>query len=152
MPYPRFQKSRGHKFITKTDGNFSVTATSKAVGSTITGVSDISLAASVGDTVMVSLNGLWLNEAPQGNLAVVTVVAGAIVSSFPGSGWIGLPTSAYVGFGGSVMHTLVSGDISSGVVTVRALAWVGSASRTLSANGGEPLQFWAINLGPADPN
>ena len=150
MAYPRFQRARDFKFVTKSDGDFSVTSTTPA---SITGLGDIVLTAQVGDVIEVSANGFWSTQNVQGTLRVVSIVGGSPVSVWPGTaGWIGLPLGTYVSFGGSTMREVSGGDISSGTVTLRLQAWVSSGSRTLRAVSGEELHFWARNLGPKDPN
>ncbi len=161
MGYPRHRRSRDFKFFTRSAGNLTMNSTSWADLPSITTTWDISLVAQAGDVIRVEITGLWGAEAVEGNLDVVSIVSAAPVNYWGGDGngssngvggWYG-PASAYSSFGGSVRRVLVSGDIASGVVTMRPRYRTATASnKTLFANTNSSLHFAVDNLGPQDPN
>lgn len=120
---------------------------------------DIILSAQVDDMLMIGSTGLWLNEAGDARLEVVTLVGGSPVSYISGGGvggggvlsWRALPVSTYIPFGGDVPYKVVAGDISGGLVTLRWMVKVSSASRTLQGDTADTFTVWAINIGPEDP-
>lgn len=160
MGYPRFRRSRAHKFSRRTSGNIAIV---NAAWQDIAVDLDIVLEAQVGDTIEVGVTGSWMGEALNGYLDVVTRVNGVQVSNISGvtesgtsegvTGWYGLP-SAWSPVGGSVMNTLVAGDISAnGLVTLRLRGRTNAAgTKSIAATAAIPFQFWAKNLGPMDPN
>lgn len=161
MAYPRFQRSRDHKMFTRTAGSLTLNSTTWANLPTIGTTWDSVLVAETGDVVQVGLSALWGTEAVLGCLDVWTIVAAAAVNAISGAGgasgegvqgWRGASGTAFP-IGASPMYTLLSGDISSGTVTLRIRYRTGTAAdKTLFGATNNPLHFWARNLGPADPN
>lgn len=160
MGYPRHQRSRDFKFFTRGAGNLTLNSTAWVVLPTIGTTFDITLVAQTGDVVECGVNGVWGAENVQGNLDAVSIVSAAVVSYWGGDGTSASGTGAWSGYnsinapiGGSVMRTLISGDVTAGSVTVRLLYRTSTAAnKTLFANTGNSFQFWAKNLGPQDPN
>lgn len=150
---------KGGAQVSYQTGNVTFNTTSWAAMST--GTFDVSCAAAVGDTIMVSLN-----TEGDGGAAVVaalldfhTLVSGSRINSLStkiavANTNLGVPslrinsavaTSLY----GSVFYKLVSGDISSGSVTVRLVGRQFSGSMTATLYGGStlPIEFTIVNLG-----
>lgn len=163
MSYPRFQRSRDFKFFQRTAGNLTVNSTTWADLPTIGTTWDAVLPAQAGDVIEC---GLVAFVAPSGTtytiMDVASIVAGAAVNYW--GGWSGASTGwgvqAWLGVntvghskGGSVMKTLVAGDLSAGTVTCRLRYRTdNAANQTLCGDAIQPLQFWVKNLGPMDPN
>lgn len=161
MARPRFRQSRMHKVTRRTSGNLTLNSTNWA--NVDTGL-DITLDAQVGDDIEVGINALAGTEAQILFLDVVSLVSAAPVNSFgkqgavttapaPNgiAGWRGAASMETV-LGSPVHKTLVAGDISSGKVTLR-LRYSVPGNKTLYADGTNwTLEFWAKNLGPADPH
>jgi len=159
MAYPRFQRARAFKYVTRTAGN--LTISSAAAWADLTTAMDIALNCQVGDVIEYGLNGFWSNEASPAYLDVATIVGGSAVNHFLSGGntansgvsaWVAQPVSAYKPFSGSVLYTVVAGDISSGQVTFRLRCLGSGSTRTLRATTDMPLQAFAKNIGPVDPN
>lgn len=161
MAYPRFQRARAFKFATRTAGNVSVASVSMAAVDTAL---DIALEAQAGDVIEYGVNALWSNQAFDGLLDVRTMVAGSPVNSLGSggsdltgyvSGWYALGSN-FASVSGSMFYAVTAGDIASGLVNLRLFARLGSAgTRTLFAGAfptNNPLQVFARNLGPVDPN
>lgn len=121
---------------------------------------DLTLPAQTGDVVEVGLTAIWVSNPVVGLLDVATLVSGSPVSYFSNGtgtpagdgicGWSG-QASATRPVSGWAQHTLLSGDISAGTVTLRLRYKTGSGTKTLTADTTDPLQFAAKNLGPAAP-
>lgn len=90
---------------------------------------DLVLTAAIGDEVWVSASGFWGNAGVYAFLDCVSIVGGSPVNSWASNGapnasgqgvrsWWG-KVSSDEPIGGTVARTLVSGDISSGTVTLR---------------------------------
>lgn len=156
MGYPRFLRSRNHKVIKYTGGNFTLTTT----WAYLTGL-ELSLEAQTGDVIEVALSALVNNESNEGHFDVATTVAGSPVNyvskagTTPGGngvvGWF-RNSSTFGPFSGSAFITLQAGDISGGVVTLRAWGHTGASTKTVYASGDNAFTFAARNLGPVDPN
>lgn len=165
MSNPRFQLSRGHKIVRRSSGNITINGTTWA--NLDTGL-DITLAAQIGDDIQVGINGRWENGGTGTNalLDVATLVSGSVVNYFGGAvetntgegipGWSSGEQGGVnynTDIGAPRHRTLVSGDISSNTVTLRLRCKTAAAqNRVLRADSGLPLEFWARNIGPADPN
>lgn len=160
MGYPRFQRSRDFKFARRTAGDVSTSSTSWV--NFDTGV-DLTLHAQVGDVIEAAISTSISNGADHAFTDVGTLVSAAIVNVFStgaaesGSGqgvkaWQGF-TGVDTGVSGAVMYTIQSGDLASGFVTLRLRIRVNSGtSKTWRASSTEVFQWYAKNLGPADPN
>lgn len=154
MTKPRFALARAFKFASRSSGNLTLNSTSFA--NVDTGL-DLVLAAEVGDVIEVGVSVVMGAEAVIAMFDVYTIVSASPVTGFGGtngvSGWYVSALADNMHVGGSVMSTLVAGDISSGTVTLRLRYKTGTAAnKTLLANTANPLHFWAKNLGPADPH
>lgn len=162
MAYPRFQRARAHRFFTRTAGNLTLNSGSWANLPTIGTTFDIVLEAQVGDVIEAGIKAHTGGEGATAAFDVVTIVSAAYYSSFstqsttrPSAGagaWF--VESAYaVDVSGSFMYVLTSGDISGGQVTLRVqYSQAAGSNKTLYANtANAPFQFYAKNLGPADP-
>jgi hypothetical protein len=160
MAYPRHQRSRSFKFATRTAGDLTTASTTYADVSTAL---DIVLGAQAGDVIEY---GVLLNVAHSANFGVIgfevyIIVSAAPVNPFGGAAdgaWRKQPPSGgnMELISGSLMYTLLSGDISAGTVTCR-LRWKTVAATpgtiTLSADGtNRRATVWAKNLGPASPH
>jgi hypothetical protein len=159
MAYPRYQAARAFKFSQRTAG--SLTANSTSWANLDTGL-DLTLAVQVGDVIECGVSFQTENEASTLRLDVGTLVSAAIVNYFGGavdpgsnygvSGWTA-PGGIAASVSGSVMKTIVAGDISAGAVTLRLRYRTDSAAnKTVHGVAARPFQFWAKNLGPSDPN
>jgi hypothetical protein len=163
MAYPRYQAARAFKFFTRTAGNLTLNSTAWADLPTIAATWDAVLAAQVGDVIECSVSAVWGGEVVYGSLDVVTMVSSAPVNAFGGSAtsgslgsgvgaWQG-PPSVNDGSGGPVLRTMVGADLSAGTVTLRLRYRTSTATnKTLFASADNSFQFYAKNLGPADPN
>jgi hypothetical protein len=165
MAYPRYLRSRDHKFVRRTSVTTATftTTTAAQIDTTL----DITLAARSGDTIECGVSAFWAGSANSeyGALDVATIVSSSIVNYFSN----GTGTHAQYGVvawmsnhtvvtneppaGGSFMYDVQSGDLSGGLVTLRLVGYLSAAgSRALTVSAALPLQFWAKNLGPQDPN
>lgn len=162
MAHPRFRRARAHKFVRYTGGDLAaIDATAWAVLHAT--AFDITLEAQAGDTIEVGLAGLYNNGAGTVYLDVATIVSAAI-AHFVGTNttthtnatetgvgaWTGIG-GASTPIGGSVLYDLAESDISGGRVLLRPYG-NRSGAKTLYAQAGAPLHFWAKNLGPPDPH
>lgn len=164
MGYPRFQRARAFKYVNRTSGDLTLNSGSWANVDTGT---DLVLDAQSGDVIEVG--GSWLVAGSTTTATFFDVAS--IVSAAPVNSWgidgavtttmegvqawrcdsnsIGLNTAV----GGSMMRTLVSGDIASGTVTLRLRYKQPTATNvTLYNSANRVLHFWAKNLGPVDPH
>ena len=159
MGYPAFQRARAFKSVVRTAGSAVVNTTSY-VAVDGTGAFDLTLEAQAGDVLAVSLSGFWGNDTPQGKADACTMVGGSVVNYISGLGATGFGVPAWCGGGGVSQgigaphfYTVVAGDISNGLVTLRLFAKSeNTTAKTLYAVATLPLQFNVRNLGPADPN
>lgn len=143
----------------RTSGN--ITLSSSLAWANVDTNLDITLNASAGDVIEYCVSGIVGSAAVEAYFDVVTIVSGSPTNSFgydaaPAnpttsygvSGWFCL-TGAVATIAGSAFRTLVSGDISSGTVTLRLRYGMQNATtRTLNATTAQPLEVWARNLGP----
>ncbi len=168
MAYPRHQRSRDFKFFTRTVGNLSLVPAGNIWADlpTIGATWDAALTAAIGDVIEVGLSATSDHIAGTNTFFdVFSMISGAVVNSFA-SGVAAINTSTGISSwwhsnaiagqksAGSVMYTLQAGDISGGIVIAR-LRYRNdgtTAARNLYGTAAMPLQFWAKNLGPADPN
>jgi hypothetical protein len=159
MSYPRFQRSRDFKFRQRTSADIIANSTS---WTNLDTALDITLSAETGDAIECGVSFQAENEASTFRLDVGTLVSSAIVNYFGGavdpgsnygvSGWTAAGGVA-ASVSGSVMKTLVAGDLSAGTVTVRLRYRTDTAAnKTIHAVTARPFQFWTKNLGPQDPN
>lgn len=162
MAYPRFQTSRAHKLARRESTDITVTQTARTTA-TDTAL-DLVLAAQVGDVIEIVPAFMVANNNTDTNTFlcdVATIVSAAVVSWVSGSGsTTGIP--AMNGYGatptprvpitGAVPYTVVSGDLSGGLVTFRLYAFVTGGSYNLYARVVAPFVWMARNIGPVDPN
>jgi len=157
MAYPRHQRSRDFKFLRRVGGNLTLTSATYAdVDTTL----DLTLAAQIGDVIEYAVLGLFGAENNSANLDGYSVVSGAVVNPWAASGtgtaytgWYKPVTASAWPFGGSVMKALVAGDLSAGTVTLRLRGRRdGSTNVSVFGTTDIPLNVWAKNLGPQDPN
>lgn len=165
MAYPRFQRARAHKYVKYTGGDLALSSATWVNLSTEASLStaffDIVLRAQAGDTIEYGMNALWSDNAVDGYVDVMTVVASAGVHWFGSgepttssgsgvNGWWG-GTGIYAQISGSVPLTLVSGDIASGTVTLRPrYRGQTGGNKTIFAGTDDIFQLWAKNLGPEE--
>ncbi len=163
MSYPRFQRSRDFKKALRTAGNVTI---GTSVINVDTGL-DMTLVAEAGDVIEYGINAS-VATAPgsDGSTTVATLVAGSPVNYFGGAGTLAVgvcPSGWYtpninvsgmvLPFGGPVLYTLVSGDISAGTVTLRLRAIGGGGGAcAIRSTSSSPMNVYARNLGPLDPN
>lgn len=161
MGYPRHQRARDFKVFTRTSGNLTINSTTWADLPTIGTTWDAVLTAQTGDVIEVCVTGITGAEAVSSYFDVATIVSAAPVNYFATAGGAsgqGIPGAvgqalSNIYFLGIYMRTLVAGDISAGTVTLRLRYRTNTATdRTIFATADVPLQFWAKNLGPQDPN
>lgn len=167
MARPRYALARAFKFAQRTAGDVAVASTSWANFDTTL---DLTLAAAETDVIRLDLSAasppatspevyfspVVLN--PTGP-TIVRHVAGS-ASAEPGSGFgvpgwvIGYQSGPSWAVSGSYFFTVASGDVFSGVLTLRLRVRGSTAtSRDVYASTAVlPLQWGAMNLGPADPN
>lgn len=166
MAYPRFQRARTMKKKRLDTGD--VTLSGDVWSAVDTGLDLVLDAVQPGDELVFGLSAQFDSEAVAAYLNVVTVVGGLpyrgfaeadLVKPFAPAGFVGLPgfyapASTVVGLClETPPYTVVSGDVSNGQVSLRlvyALATSGT-DRTLSASTDRPVDVWAYNLGPLDP-
>lgn len=124
---------------------------------------DMTIAAQVGDDIEYGISGI-LSAGGGGtnhHFDVATIVSAAPVNYFSNgtvtpaaggvSGWYAASASEAL-LSGSVMYTIVSGDLASGLVTLRLRHKQDAAgNRTLYSSASNPLFVWVKNLGPSDP-
>lgn len=161
MAYPRYQLAKQFKVTTRSSGDLTLNSTNWA--NVDTGL-DITLAAQVGDTLEATLSARAAADAVHLYLDVVTLVSAAPVNSFgkrgavqttPGiigiAGWY--CTSGTSGVpGGPAHYVVVSGDLTSGLVTLRLRYATNTATnKTIFADGtSHIIEFCVKNLGPVD--
>lgn len=167
MAYPRFIRARSQKTILSNTGSSLATSSTTWVELATTtngpgaGGFDLILPAQAGDVIEYSVNGMWANEAVASRMDIATIVAAAIANSFSGQslasatfgiqGW-SAQASAFSPITGSAWRTLVAGDVSGGLVTLRPYVRVDSAvTKTFLRASANPFFARAINLGPVDP-
>lgn len=163
MAYPRSQRSRALKFVTRTSGDLALDFTDstwRAVNGTAW---DITLPAQVGDAIAISLNFRCLNGNNTGfdvmsivSAAPVNCASGVAYSSSTNAG-IGAMFHALNQSGGHscyIPFVMALGDLASGIVTLRPMfrnvSGIGAGSACTvygSASGGIPF-FSAQNIGP----
>lgn len=116
---------------------------------------DITVAAATGDVVMVGVSGRSTNEAGYLFLDAASMVSGSPVNYISGGtgssegvqAWqMNNLSTDYRGFGGSVLYTLASGDISSGNLTLRLFFKYATTARGFALSSNDPLHFWVVNL------
>lgn len=160
MAYPRFRRARQHALATRTAGD--ITANNTTWANLNTGL-DLVLPASPGDVLRYGMSASVNNEATGLALQPATLVGAALVSWF-GSGEPTTTTGDGVGgwyvdvsaagrLGVPVELVLVTGDISSGKVTVRLRYRTSTAAnKVVQASTTRPLQVWMENIGPVAPH
>ena len=134
-------------------------AMNSVVWANLAGPADLVVAAASGDVVECSLSALFSNEAADGYIDAVTIVAGAPVNSFAINaapvntsqgimGWRGTG-GVYCNAAGNFFRVLTAGDISGGNVTVRLRYRTGAATvRTMLGSADFPQVFACRNHGP----
>lgn len=145
--------------VSLTSGDITLNSTSvTAVSASL----DLSLIAKSGDLIEYGWDAIVGNEAQNLCFDVYTMVGGSPVNPFGAglsasaatiqgvSGWEIDNIAENFNLGPSVFRTLVSGDISSGTVSLR-LFYVkpNTTARTLFADTNLPLVVWAKNYGAA---
>lgn len=155
------------EFITRATGsNLSLNATAitelaAATNGPGTGGFDIVLDAATGDVVEFAICAMANNDSAQAiGLDVYTMVGGSrvnpfgvglsasLASTFGVMGWYTEGATRLIPITGSVMRTLVSGDISSGTVTLRLhYAKANTTARTIFSTANFPFHIWAKNHG-----
>lgn len=135
-----------------TGGDIALSSTTLAA---VPGLTDLVVAASAGDLVML---GLVARSASTGGQSMAfdfaTMVGGSPVNYvFPASGTpVNIPTAWYIGAAspdstqGGFPYVVQAGDISAGNVTFRLYGRV-SGARSLEADASAPLVTWAVNHG-----
>lgn len=153
MGRPRHLPARFHKWWVRTAGDLTLNSTTWAAVPT---VATLALPAEVGDTLEVLVAGTYGTEAVDAFLDVHTganyfaTAGGASGEGIPGLMGV---SGAATKINGTYSYDVVSGDLSSGVVTLTLRYRTSAASnRTLRASANQPLLFRAWNRGPQDPN
>lgn len=158
MSYPRYQLSRSFKFKSRRSTSLSLNSTTAAAVDTAL---DITLSGSAGDVIEYGIAGLAGTQSADAYLDVVSWASGAAVNSWStdaaaitnGYGFWYCPSGVYTLLGPSVMRALTVDDLVGGEVTLRLqYRTVTATNKTLYADASNPLQVWAKNLGPQDPN
>lgn len=158
MAYPPFLQARSFKFVDRRTG--SIAALTSTTWANLDATADIQLEANVGDTIIVSANGLWGGEAQNAALDVATWNGSALVNWFGSGepttttgdgipGWFSASSITYESLSGLMARSLVAGDIANGQVTLR-LRYRVTASKTLMNSSTDPFQWMAWNIGPTD--
>lgn len=160
MAQPRFQRARAFKFLRYTTGDITL-STNTNWTNVQTGL-DMTIEAQVGDVLEYHIGALYDAGAGSAGLDVATVVSGSPVNSFANGGAVttapppygiqgwNVVASAGGHITGSAFYTVVNGDLSSGLVTVR-LRYQASGTKLIYASTNNPLQVAIKNLGPVDP-
>jgi len=158
MAYPRSVRSRSYKTAKRTAGNVTVGAAAFNVDTAL----DMTIPAQVGDTLRYAISSRF--NASTGSDATVdvgTLVSAAIVNYFGGGmtvgagwqGWYCANTTTSQPLTGPAWYTVVAGDLSSGLVTVRLRAiGGGSGAVTINATATSFLAVMVENLGPVSPH
>jgi hypothetical protein len=133
-------------FENYTGGNRTLNSTSFA---DVGGVKDLAVAATAGDLLGIYVSATFGNESVAVGLDMTSIVSAAPVNYISGNGsggfgiggWRG-PSGIQHAVGGMVFYTVVSGDISSGNVTLRLRYLTSSATnKTIFAGGGGNLSI-----------
>ena len=148
LPSNQLTGSTHVQSIRKTDGDVTVNwASYQEIAGT-----DLSIDASPGDILEISLSSGWSSVGSSSSLDVVTKVNGSIVNYASGSGAGGSGVMAWVvfnserhGVGGSIQYTVTESDISNGNVNLKLVA-SSTGSNTLKANSAQPLDLSVKNL------
>lgn len=141
-----------------TTGSLTLNSTTWA---NVSGPTDIVLAADAGDVIQVSIACAVGNEATDLYLDVVTIVSAAVTNSFAQQGAVSATSQGIMNWrsipgtfnspGGPFWYKLVSGDISSGNVTLRLRYRTSSATnKTIFAGTDTAFSFFARNHGPVE--
>lgn len=163
MGHPRHALSRNFKKVRYTGGDITLNVAS--VTDVHASALDMTLNARVGDVIEYGLSARLSAVAQFVGFDVYSIVSAARVNPFgPGisaalattggvAGWFAVNDALARAVSGSVLYAVQSGDLSSGAITMRlAYGKVNTTARTLFANASVPLDIWAKNLGPVDPN
>lgn len=139
-----------------TGGNITLNSSSWA---SVSGPSDLVIAAAAGDILMVGISALWGTENVEGYLDFASIVSGNPVNYVSGGaggasnrgvvGWQspGTTTNINLGSQGSIPYVVQSGDLSGGNITLRFRYRTSSASnKTLFATADIPLHLFVVNL------
>lgn len=167
MAYPRFLRARAHRVVRRTAGDLTLnpsttwTDLAAVTGGPGAGLFDITLEAQAGDEVRTLLARRLTNVASETYFTFATIVSGSVTNTFggylsttTGEGLAALwsPSSVIVSGQGGGSYTVVTGDITSGKITVRPLVRANNATtRGLSASTTIPFEWSLTNLGPTDP-
>lgn len=140
-----------------TSGDVTISATTNVVGSSVTGLGDITLAAVAGDFIECGLSAIANNTTANSmKFDVCTVVAAAAVNFFSNGTGTGATNGVMAWYlntgiigksGGSIIYAAQAGDLSGGNVVLRLTCFVSAGTRVLGAQAALPLIFWARNLG-----
>lgn len=136
-----------------------VTVSSTSAGADMSGVSDVTVPAAVGDLVMVGAN--FRSETPNASSSCrfdakcITGSTENYVSSLGTSpagqgisGWLFNSGSVARVAAGEVPYVVQAADISGGNLTLSLRAWLSSANNwVIAADSDAPLLFWVRNLG-----
>jgi len=140
----------------RTGGDLTLNSTTWANLDTVL---DLVLDAVIGDLVEVGMSGLHGAESPTSYIDVVSLVSSSPVNSWSRDGaeaaahnglmaWRGQGSEQHTA-GGQIIREIVSGDLSSGTVTLRFRYKTSTASnKTMFATVDNPLHVWAKNHGP----
>ncbi len=130
-----------------TSGNISVTTTNAVM----TGVNDLTVAASAGDILAIEINARANDANPQYILFnAYTVVGSTVTSVLPGASFIsGFTMSSapyYESLDGLYRYVVQSSDIVSGNVTIRLMSYA-TGARTVAATASNPFVWDVANIG-----
>jgi len=164
MAHPRFMLARSFKKIRHTAGDITLNVAS--VTALDASALDITLDAKVGDVIEYGISARVTAVAQAVAFDVYTVVSAARVNPFGVGisaalattigvpGWFVSTTNAILPVTGLVLYTIQSGDLdANGRVLMRPhYGKINTTARVLSANTSSPLDVWAKNLGPPEPN
>lgn len=161
MAYPRSQRSRGFKSATITSGDFTL---SSATFIDLATTADITLLAQVGDVLEVipaflvsnatASTAMQFDAQTRVSAAGVNTVSGGLADGVPA--WRLQPqvSAQITAVVGSWPYTIVSGDLSSGTVTLRMRYRANNTNvTTVSADAtNRKFLWWVKNLGPVSPH
>lgn len=158
----RYLLAQRFKFLRITAGTWTIPT---SWGTIIATTYDITLPAQVGDVLQVSLNGWHQLNTMNRYLDVASVVSGTLTNYYGqgGStptgtylgvgGWRGLNNSSvYNGIAGSIMYTVVAGDLVNGFVTSRIVGKADSGTPVIDVSANQPLFFSVENIGSQKPH
>lgn len=115
---------------------------------------DLTVPAVAGDVIEIGLTASWGSSSTvNGRLRAVSMVGGVVTNVLAGStnygvaAWSNPLGVQYSGAAGTVMYTVLAGDLSGGSITVRLQVRADGTGQQIRGNADAPLHFSLKNLG-----